>query len=240
MLFKSVFHPAYEKNIRYPLVKTGKTCKVWEGDKTLVESVPPIYGVMILRKLDPSFEDVYATRPGLSDIEKFHIRMNIFSPFDNEAQMEDFFGYLKAVLNSYVLIKEKFELNEMDLRDFDESVPVYLSKYNAFFAVSTIQRDKDGVCTVELVKLPRVKEEEKELDMSYEVEILNAGTVTFDAGEGDSSTVYIQRTVKGEWETSAARDLAFGSDGIHAITADNTSSASPVLRIFAAAVGQYR
>lgn len=239
-LFKSVFHPAYEKNIRYPLVKTGKTCKVWEGDKTLVESVPPIYGVMILRKLDPSFEDVYATRPGLSDIEKFHIRMNIFSPFDNEAQMEDFFGYLKAVLNSYVLIKEKFELNEMDLRDFDESVPVYLSKYNAFFAVSTIQRDKDGVCTVELVKLPRVKEEEKELDMSYEVEILNAGTVTFDAGEGDSSTVYIQRTVKGEWETSTARSLDFGSDGIHAITADNTSSASPVLRIFAAAVGQYR
>ncbi|MBR6031371.1 MAG: hypothetical protein IKP36_05340 [Bacteroidaceae bacterium] len=240
-IFKSPFHPAYIKNIRYPLIKTGRTCKVWEGDKTLVKNVPPIYGVINLRKLDSSFEDISITRPGLVDNKKNHIRMDIFSPFDDENLMDDFFGYLKLILNNYVLVKEKFKLPEIELREFDESIPVYLSKYNSFFAVSSIQRDKDGICTVELLKLPRATEENaKMLDLSYEVEIISTGMVTFDSGENDNSNVYIQRIKNGEWETTEERSIAFGSEGMYAITADNVSSGNPVLRIYASAVGQYR
>ena len=240
-IFKSPFYPAYEKNIRYPLIKTGRTFKVWEGDKTLVKNVPPIYGVINLRKLDSSFEDINITRPGLVDINKNHIRLDIFSPFDDENLMDDFFGYLKSILNNYVLVKEKFKLQEIDLREFDESMPVYLSKYNSFFAISSIQRDKEGICTVELLKLPRASEVKTSmLDLSYEVEIISTGMVTFDSGENDNSNVYIQRTPKGEWETTEERSIAFGSEGIYAITADNVSSENPVLRIYASAVGQYR
>lgn len=239
-IFKSSFYPAYIKNIRFPLIKVGRTCKVWEGDKTLVGNVPPIYGVMVMRMLDPSYEDTAVTRPGLADITKYHIRMNIFSPFDDESLMRDMFGYLESILNNYVLVKEKFLLNEMDLRDFDESVPVYLSKYNAFFAVSTIQRDKTGVSTVELVKLPRVTEDINAIDLSYEVELLSAGSVTFDTGANDTSSVYIQRTARGTWETSSGRQFEFGSEGVYAVTADNASSDDSVLRVLASSEGRYR
>lgn len=239
-VFTSKFYPAYLKNLRFPLIKTGHTCKIWEGDKTLVNKVPPIYGIMVLRALNPAFEDMNISRPGLTDKERAHIRMNIFSPFDDETLMDDFFAYLRTILNNYQLVKEKFLLTEFDLRDFDESMPVYLNKYNAYFAVNSIQRDNAGVSTVELIKLPYVESEIKEIDTSYEVEILSTGSITFDVGQGDTSTLYIKRTVQSEWEAYSGRSLNFGSSGIYAITADNAAHNDAVLRIKATAEGQYR
>lgn len=240
-VFTSAFYQAYIQNLRFPLVKVGRTCKVWEGDKTLAEDVSPIYGIMVYRSLDPTYEDTKALRPGISDVTANHIRMNIFSPFDNEEMMAELFGYFQTVLNNYKLVKEKFLLDEIDLRDFDESVPVYLSKYNSYFAVSSIQRDKDGISTVELIKLPRVKSDIGTIDTSYEVEILSAGYITFETGYDDSSlNVYIKRNKDSEWEVYAGRKLDFGSDGIYAITADSKLADGVVLRIYATYVGQYR
>jgi len=237
-VYKSPFYPAYTQNKRYPLIKTGNTCKVWEGDKSLTDSTYPIYGIMVYRALDSSFEDVSAERPGMADIAQFHHRMDIFSPFDDNDMRKRLFGYLQSILDNYVLVKEKFLLNEIDLRDFDESMPVYLDKYNSYFAVSTIQRDKNGICTVELVKLPRVKDSLNSIDLSYEVELLSSGYVTFDAGSNDTSSVYVKSTKDDDWEKYMGRRVDFGSTGIYAVTADSTSD--PVLRIYATAVGQYR
>lgn len=240
-VFSSSFYPAYVQNLRYPLLKVGRTCKVWEGGGTLAEDVSPIYGIMVLRAIDPTFEDAKVIRPGLSDVNTAHIRMNIFSPFDDKQMMDDLFGYYQTILNNYYLIKEKFILNEIDLRDFDESMPVYLSKYNSYFAVSTIQRDKEGVSTVELVKLPRVKNEIGEIDTSYEVEILSAGYIEFETGYDDGTlNVYIKLTKDSDWEVYTGRRLEFGSSGIYAITADSKQVDGVVLRIYATYIGQYR
>ncbi len=157
-IFTSVFYPGLRTDLAYPNVFTGKTIKVWDGEKNIQSDVNPILGFLNYRALDTTIEEVsdVAARPMLKDYgaEFKHIRMNTFEPFEN---MDEFYGYLKAILADYAIIKEKFILNEFDLVNFDESVPIYLQKYNCCFAVSTIQRDKSGISTVELVKLPYVK-----------------------------------------------------------------------------------
>lgn len=239
-IFTSCFNPAYIKNMRFPLVKTGDTCKVWEGDKTLVDDVNPIYGVMVYRTLDPNIEDANVTRPGLSDITTFHKRMNVFSPFDDEKMMSKFFGYYQSILNDYRLVKEKVFLNEFDLRGFDESMPVYLSKYNAYFAVSTIQRDKNGVCTVEFVKLPKVNDDGDNIDDDYKVELMLSGYLEVDAGVDDNSKIYCKKTENGEWGELTNKRLSVLNNGYYAITADNGAANDPVLRLRLSYVGQYK
>ena len=239
-IFRSCFYPAYIQNMRFPLVKTGKTCKVWEGDKTLVDDVKPIYGVMVYRVLDPQIEDANADRPGALSATDYSKRMNVFSPFDDEKMMSKLFGYYLAILNNYRIVKEKFLLNEIDLRDFDESKPVYLSKYNAYFAVSTIQRDKNGISTVELVKLPRAVDETETIITDYEVELLSSGYIQVDAGAGDSSAIYFKRSENSDWEVLSSGKIEVFGSGIYAVTADNAQSDNPVLRLFLSYVGQYR
>lgn len=157
-IFTSVFYPGLRTDLAYPNVFTGRTMKVWDGEKNIQSDVNPILGYMNYRALDASIEDVsdVAERPMIRNHgEGFkHIRLNTFEPFED---MDEFYGYLKSILTDYAIIKEKFILNEFDLKNFDESMPIYLQKYNCCFAVSTIQRDKSGISTVELVKLPYVK-----------------------------------------------------------------------------------
>lgn len=156
-VFTSCFYPGLRTDLAYPNVLTGRTIKVWNGEKQVQSEVNPIFGYVNYRALDSTFEDVSnaSSRPMLDKygVEFKHIRMNTFEPF---ADMDEFYGYLKSILADYAVIKEKFILNEFDLKNFDESIPVYLQKYNCCFAVSTIQRDKNGISTVELVKLPYV------------------------------------------------------------------------------------
>lgn len=156
-IFTSCFYPGLRTDLAYPNVLTGRTIKVWNGEKQVQSEVNPVFGYVNYRALDSTFEDVSnaSVRPMLNayGVEFKHIRMDTFEPFAN---VDEFYGYLKSILADYAVIKEKFILNEFDLMNFDESIPVYLQKYNCCFAVSTIQRDKNGISTVELVKLPYV------------------------------------------------------------------------------------
>ena len=236
-VFKSSFAPAFIQNLRYPIVKVGHTCKVWEGDDVPVSHVPAIYGYMVYRTLDPKFEDTMVRRPQNGDITAMHKRMNIFSPFDDEEMMDNMFGYLKAILNDYYLVKEKFLLDEIELRDFDESRPVYLSKYNAYFAVSSIQRDKNGVSTVELIRLPREYDAINEIDNSYSVEMLSTGSVEAKSTTGTSGNkVYIKRTKSSPWEETTTCVLNFGTDDIYAVACESGKS----LYVYCNAIGKYR
>lgn len=152
-VFKSVFASAYTHNLRMPEIKVGNTYKLFNADATVnTEKISPLYGIMVSRKLNKTFEDVAAQRPNIANNTETTVRLNAFSPFENN--MEELFSYLALLLNNYTMIKETFSLSEYDLYNFDESIPVYLSKYNSYFAVSTVQRKKDGICVAELVKLP--------------------------------------------------------------------------------------
>ena len=66
----------------------------------------------------------------------------------------DSFNYLQQIIANQYVIEIDLRLNEFDLRDLDYSVPIYLNKYNSFFAIVSIQRDSKGKCKCELIKLP--------------------------------------------------------------------------------------
>lgn len=61
---------------------------------------------------------------------------------------------LQTIMYEPIVLTEYVKLSEFDLRDIDYTRPVYLEKYNAYFAIVSIQRDANGKCKCELIKLP--------------------------------------------------------------------------------------
>lgn len=215
-LFQSKFFPGLRQDIAYPEVMTGRTIKAWDGEKHIVTTTNPLYGYLNFRALDSEFEETEdaSKRPMIKDQGLLfkHIRMDAFEPFNNT---ENLFGYLGKILENYTCVKEQMLLTEFDLRDFDESMPVYLNKYNSFFAVSSIQRDKDGLCTVELIQLPYVKPTydpavDVDIDtISYEYKVLWSGAYS------GSDKVYLQLTM-GATGRSGFNYGIFVSDDVYA------------------------
>ena len=60
-------------------------------------------------------------------------------------------GY-QRIFGQPVVLREDFRLTEIDLRDVDFTVPVYLRQYGRFYAIIQIQ-DTNGICKVELLQL---------------------------------------------------------------------------------------
>lgn len=84
---------------------------------------------------------------------KYRSYMEILNPFKS-IEANDNYAYLQEIIRRPYIITETLNLNEFDLRDIDYSVPVYLNKYNSYFAVVSIKRDSKGKCKCELIKLP--------------------------------------------------------------------------------------
>ena len=61
---------------------------------------------------------------------------------------------LQELLGSPCLVKETMNLNVMDLATLDIEKPVYLEKYNSFFAIKKIEVSPEGVSKVELIRIP--------------------------------------------------------------------------------------
>lgn len=79
--------------------------------------------------------------------------MNVWNGFAS-IQDNSSYSYLQQILSTPIIITETLNLNEFDLRDIDYSVPVYLNKYNSYFAIVSMTRDSNGKCKCELIKLP--------------------------------------------------------------------------------------
>lgn len=71
-------------------------------------------------------------------------------PFD-EVVASRYQGY-QRIFGHPVVLREDFRLTEVDLRDVDFTVPVYLRQYGRFYAIIQIQ-DTNRICKVELLQL---------------------------------------------------------------------------------------
>lgn len=85
-----------------------------------------------------------------------YYRMSVLNPF-KDILMNPSYRYFQQIVENPICITENLLLNEFDLNDIDYAKPIYLEKYNSFFSIITIQRNKDGVSKCELVKLPIYK-----------------------------------------------------------------------------------
>lgn len=145
----------YLLNREFPNEKTGDTIKSWVLNKdsdsmaTAVKynAPKPALGIIIQRSIS------HIDNLGNTIDDGKVMSMRIWNDLSKVLQSSSM-KYLQQILNKPIVITEKFELNEFDLRDLDFSVPVYLNKYNAYFAIVSITRDSKGICKCELIKLP--------------------------------------------------------------------------------------
>ncbi len=142
-------------NREFPNEKTGDTIKSWvlnkdrESTATVVKycAPKPALGIIIQKPIS-HIDNLGNT---IDDGKVMSLRIwNDLQKVMSSPSM----AYLRQILNKPILITENFELNEFDLRDLDFSVPVYLDKYNAYFAIVSITRDSKGICKCEMIKLP--------------------------------------------------------------------------------------
>lgn len=154
------FFAPYVLNRKLPSFDTGNTIKTWtlneEADSKERNSIynrldfcEPEPALGIIKDRDITKE----LNTGEIVVEGQVMTMEVWNGFyglqDNES-----YNYLQQIIRKPFVIKEDMCLTEFDLLDIDYTRPVYLDKYNSFFAIVSIQRDANGKCKCELIKLP--------------------------------------------------------------------------------------
>lgn len=162
------FYSPYILNRRWPDMDTGGTIKAWEASiedyedtqakvfskdyvyEEDLETSDPIFDAVQMTEAKPAYGYLCAqnsaTYPHL-------LIMKVLNPFKDMASNPSY-QYLQEMVKTPFVIEENLRLNEFDLKDIDYTRPVYLGKYNAYFAIITIQRNSKGICKCELLKLP--------------------------------------------------------------------------------------
>ena len=77
------------------------------------------------------------------------------SSSDMQSILNNKYANMYASLNNCKVIKERMMLSDLDIRDFAEDTPVYLSKYGANFAVLEIKRTSGYIADVKLLMLTK-------------------------------------------------------------------------------------
>lgn len=159
-IFQLPFYGKFQEDLQYYYIKTGDTVKMWEKDGnevSPVESKPAVgiikgtkwYDYYLTNELDDEGKPIYRK----VDNGEYILTMDIWNGFKNISKNESY-AYLQSIIKNPIVIKENFILNELDLRNLDYTVPIYLEKYNSYFAIITLERDSKGICKAELIKLP--------------------------------------------------------------------------------------
>lgn len=155
------FYAPYIKNKKFPMYETGDTMKAWSATK---EEQPSWWNTN-QRKMAVEFCNPYPCYGIIKNRMRKHIvdgeeldygnimTMEVWNGF-NDLVKNSALQYLQKIISDPYVITVKLQLNEFDLRDLDYSVPVYLTKYNSYFCVVSVQRDTNGNCKCELIKLP--------------------------------------------------------------------------------------
>lgn len=139
------FYAPYIKNKKSPFNATGNTMKFWyhENDEVKTKEAKPCFGM-----IKPLVQTSGVSPTGIE-----WMSMEIWNDFVN-INSDPSYSYLSRIMENPIIITENLRLNEHDLRNLDYNMPVYLSKYGAFFAVVSITRDSKGISKCELLKLP--------------------------------------------------------------------------------------
>lgn len=154
------FFAPYILNRKFPSLATGNTIKTWtlsdEADSRERNSIynrleycepEPVLG--IIKDKDITQE----LNTGEIVVKGQVMTMEVWNGFSG-FQSNDSYNYLQEIIRKPFVIQEYIRINEFDLLNLDYTRPVYLEKYNAYFAIVSIQRDANGKCKCELIKLP--------------------------------------------------------------------------------------
>lgn len=165
-VFQISFYPPYILSRKHPYIPTGNTVKAWNLDMSGFDEPTSIiseketkkyvlykpWEVLSMCESKPAYGILHCRSMG-NNSQKRYLRMDVLNPY-RDAPTNSGLSYLQKIIEHPFVVTEKLILNECILMNIDFSRPVYLEKYNSYFAIISIQRDSKGVCKCELIKLP--------------------------------------------------------------------------------------
>lgn len=97
---------------------------------------------------EPRIMNLYRSANGNASL-RFDIRMQDI--------LDSKYKNLAASLQQAKVIKETMSLSDIEIMEFDETRPVYLAQYGAYFAVMEIETDEDGTSEVTMLEIKQAK-----------------------------------------------------------------------------------
>lgn len=147
------FYAPFNYDKKNPSFDMGQTFKCWtmekEDGQSVISWVDPKPCLGLIR--DRNY--YLSTDGGPYEVAGSVMSMIVWNGFTSMSENESY-AYLQRIMRKPFVITENLLLNEHDLRHLDYAVPVYLSKYGAYFAIVSITRDSKGISKCELLKLP--------------------------------------------------------------------------------------
>lgn len=154
------FFAPYTLNRKLPSYDTGNTIKCWTlADEADSNERNTVYNRLEFCNPEPALgivrdrEITQDLNTGESVVKGNVMTMEVWNRFGSILSNESF-NYLQQIIRKPFVIKENLRLDEFDLLDLDYTRPIYLDKYNSYFAIVSILRDGTGKCKCELIKLP--------------------------------------------------------------------------------------
>lgn len=125
----------------------------------------PIYDMTVEKRTkDNGYEEYVNKKEFKRDVEPRI--MNIVTEDDGDIHLEfnmdlqkiidEKYGIITSSLRNPKIIKDAFTLSDIEIMEFDETRPVYLAQYGAYFAVTEIQVNEDGTSDVTMFQLVKV------------------------------------------------------------------------------------
>lgn len=67
--------------------------------------------------------------------------------------LSEYYASYQKLIEHTVVIKEKIEISDFELKIIDVTVPVYLAQYGRYYAILSIKAENTGICECELLQL---------------------------------------------------------------------------------------
>lgn len=76
-----------------------------------------------------------------------------FEELDFSSVINSYYKSYSEVIYMPKVITEKIEINDIELRDLDMTVPIYLAQYGRYYAIISIKAEDTGICECKLLQL---------------------------------------------------------------------------------------
>lgn len=77
----------------------------------------------------------------------------LYFDMDMQRILSEKYGLIRNALQNAKIITEKMRIRDTDIAHFDETRPIYLAQYGAYFAILQIRTDDNGLADVTMLKL---------------------------------------------------------------------------------------
>ena len=77
----------------------------------------------------------------------------VFTGLDWNTLLSMYYQTYQSIIRRPIVITEKIEINDIELRDLDMTVPIYLAQYGRYYAIISIKAEDTGICECKLLQL---------------------------------------------------------------------------------------